>query len=367
MCAWLLATLIACGDDSSPAQTDTDTSTDVAVDGSSDAELDAGAPDADAPDLPPCGSAGAALADDLVTLEWHADTQTFSVDDTEWGVEGVLAAESSLWEAVRFELERPAEVHGFDVRWVLLPESEDAELAAGLYPDFGYNGFDFWRWDALWEGTRCAADATGEYTTYTFETPVEITDPGLVYVAHHRDGRGEPAWALDSTLHNEGDCGSFGTCHSALNLPDAQSDQFYNGTSFPLPYDYVVRLHVRYTEDSPDETLFTVSDAELALGNRMAWGDFDNDGWDDLFAGGRLFANREGTFVDHTVDSGIEAMGISRSGGTWGDFDNDGCLDLAVFAETLQAGDSLLRGDCDGTFTDVTASAGIVDLQDYND
>ena len=54
------------------------------------------------------------------------------------------------------------------------------ELAAGLYSDFGYNGFDFWP-EATWTGTRCLEDVDeGTWTTYGFEKPIELAEPGLV-------------------------------------------------------------------------------------------------------------------------------------------------------------------------------------------
>ncbi|HWR49759.1 MAG TPA: FG-GAP-like repeat-containing protein [Bryobacteraceae bacterium] len=79
------------------------------------------------------------------------------------------------------------------------------------------------------------------------------------------------------------------------------------------------------------------------MGGGVAWGDFDNDGFDDLFvvsAGGEmslpadrrapsmLFRNRgDGTFerVQNFPDLRIQGMGVA-----WGDYNNDGWLDLVV-------------------------------------
>jgi tetratricopeptide (TPR) repeat protein len=88
---------------------------------------------------------------------------------------------------------------------------------------------------------------------------------------------------------------------------------------------------------------------------RVAWGDYDNDGYDDLFlARGRLFRNRgDGTFVDATQETGLVGLGKSN-GGLWGDYDGDGYLDLLV---TARRGNSLWRNAAGSGFVDVTATA----------
>lgn len=65
-------------------------------------------------------------------------------------------------------------------------------------------------------------------------------------------------------------------------------------------------------------------------------GDFDNDGWDDLFAAdwghNTLFRNKgDGTFQDVTRDAGLRKEQVRwASGCTWLDYDRDGSLDLFV-------------------------------------
>ena len=54
----------------------------------------------------------------------------------------------------------------------------------------------------------------------------------------------------------------------------------------------------------------------------VAWGDFDDDGWVDLYASGQLWRNERGKF-ERIQDVPLEGPGI------WGDFDNDG-FPLAV-------------------------------------
>jgi hypothetical protein len=76
----------------------------------------------------------------------------------------------------------------------------------------------------------------------------------------------------------------------------------------------------------------------------------------------RMFANNgDGTFTDRTREAGLadELGGLNIVAG---DYDNDGCLDLLVLRggwEQLPQPLSLLHNDCHGTFTNVTAAAGL--------
>ena len=66
----------------------------------------------------------------------------------------------------------------------------------------------------------------------------------------------------------------------------------------------------------------------------VAVGDYDNDGWEDLyvtnFGKNRLYHNNgDGTFTDIAEQKGV-ALGGWSTGATWGDYDGDGLLDLFV-------------------------------------
>src|SRR6185503_15203546 len=75
-----------------------------------------------------------------------------------------------------------------------------------------------------------------------------------------------------------------------------------------------------------------VADPGWAMG--VAVGDYDNDGFDDLyvtcFGPNRLYHNkRNGTFEDVTSKAGVGDPRFS-TGAAWGDYDRDGDLDLFV-------------------------------------
>ena len=70
------------------------------------------------------------------------------------------------------------------------------------------------------------------------------------------------------------------------------------------------------------------------FGMGVAVGDYDNDGWPDIFltSYGRCILyknNRDGTFTDVTKHAGLETPGFTTSA-VWFDYDNDGRLDLFV-------------------------------------
>jgi hypothetical protein len=101
----------------------------------------------------------------------------------------------------------------------------------------------------------------------------------------------------------------------------------------------------------------------------IAWGDYDNDGFLDLFVAnftGHNYLyhnNRDGTFA-RVLDSLVERDPSSSVGCAWGDYDNDGFLDLFV-ANSDGRPNFLFRNNGDGTFTKITDGAVVTDSYGY--
>jgi hypothetical protein len=94
----------------------------------------------------------------------------------------------------------------------------------------------------------------------------------------------------------------------------------------------------------------------------VAWGDYDNDGWLDVFVGheltpSQLFHNRgDGTFEDVSAQAHVDATAFTK-GVAFGDYDKDGDLDLYV--SNIRGPNFLYRNNGDGTFTNVAATLGV--------
>ena len=95
--------------------------------------------------------------------------------------------------------------------------------------------------------------------------------------------------------------------------------------------DYSNTAYTTTTPHGFSEVQDCIFDFEFNQYN-MSWGDYDNDGWEDLFIGYKmqLFRNKgNATFerVQHNMKFAQEGY---ESSSAWGDFDNDGLLDIFV-------------------------------------
>jgi len=180
-----------------------------------------------------------------------------------------------------------------------------------------------------------------------------------------------------------------------------------NGATFDSLDGKEESPHAALFHNNQDGTFTDVTQKAGVANDRWGYGcsvaDYDNDGWPDIYVGNygknRLYHNNhDGTFTDKAETARV-ALGNWSPGSAWGDFDGDGLLDLYVsgyvhfdrdnlpiagskavgYASCLYRGatvncgprgltgeaDHLFHNNGDGTFTDVTAKAGIEDKEKY--
>jgi enediyne biosynthesis protein E4 len=166
-----------------------------------------------------------------------------------------------------------------------------------------------------------------------------------------------------------------------------------NGTAWPGHPGHVttpVLYHNNHNGTFTDVTRKAGLDIPL-YGMGVAVGDYDNDGWDDLFVTtygqNHLFRNNHnGTFTDVTKKAGLTTPAEFSASAAWVDYDRDGHLDLLVtnYVDWSPAKDRycsmdgktksyctpetypgvslrLWHNNGNGTFTDVTKKAGLYD------
>jgi hypothetical protein len=200
------------------------------------------------------------------------------------------------------------------------------------------------------------------------------------------------------------------TMGSGVALLDYDNDGWLdiylvNGSTIPALRGQEPAPRAMLLHNNHDGTFTDVTDkagvANERWGFGVAVGDYDNDGWPDMyvanFGKNRLYHNNhDGTFTDVAEKAGV-ALGGWSAGPSWGDYDHDGLLDLFVpgyvkfdidhppisgqgkipanFCQfrgvNVMCGprglpgepDHLFRNNGDGTFTDVSVKAGVADKQ----
>ncbi len=125
-----------------------------------------------------------------------------------------------------------------------------------------------------------------------------------------------------------------------------------------------------------DDVTIAAGLAEPISSESAAWGDYDNDGWIDVFVcgefippfntpgkppdpgnRGRLYRNlANGTFVDVAPAAGV-AVEQCAKGSAWGDYDGDGRLDL--FVSNFEGSCRLFHNEGEGKFRDVAEKLGV--------
>lgn len=193
-----------------------------------------------------------------------------------------------------------------------------------------------------------AGHAEGRIETIRWQAPPSEAGGSVGFQIHYGTRSGEYAQTLDVGSPAPG---SDGVHRHDLAIPDADS-------IFVAMTSYEDSLHSGYSnevfrEGSVVPAMIDVTraaglhdprvglpgtphaDAAVRMTGGAAAGDYDADGWVDLFVTrwdttDRLFRNRgDGTFEDVSVAAGL-VHDLPSNGAAWGDIDNDGDLDLYV-------------------------------------
>jgi enediyne biosynthesis protein E4 len=159
-------------------------------------------------------------------------------------------------------------------------------------------------------------------------------------------------------------CGALAATAAVLSVVILRSAPSASGVVFT---DVTAASGISFTHASAPEKKFIVE----SMSGGVGLFDFDGDGWVDVYlansptvatadrpARSALWRNNhDGTFADVTTRAGVGDVGWAM-GVTTGDYDNDGWVDLYV---TSYGANHLFRNNGDGTFADVTTRAGVGD------
>ncbi|HEY6491391.1 MAG TPA: CRTAC1 family protein [Terracidiphilus sp.] len=199
---------------------------------------------------------------------------------------------------------------------------------------------------------------------------------------------------------------------SGVGLIDYDNDGWLdiylvNGSTYDALTGKKTPPHAALFHNNHDGTFTNVAAKAHVTNDRwgfgVAIGDFNNDGWPDIFVcnfgKNRLYRNNhDGTFTDVAEKAGV-TLGNWSDGATWGDYDGDGRLDLFVSGYVhydlnhqpdsdkgnvpftycqlhgfkVMCGprglpgepDHLFHNNGDGTFTDMSVQAGVSDPGAY--
>ncbi len=160
----------------------------------------------------------------------------------------------------------------------------------------------------------------------------------------------------------------FSAFSGMIALPEWHQEEGYRWAELTLPDQGNTGFALLPSEETGINFVNVLTDQEtttnriLMIGSGVAIGDYNNDGWPDLYfarlnGDNVLYKNLgDWKFEDVTVEAGVGSPGEYSRGATFSDIDGDSDVDLLVSANgNLRA----FRNEGNGKFTDITKQAGL--------
>ncbi|MFK7948605.1 MAG: FG-GAP-like repeat-containing protein, partial [Saprospiraceae bacterium] len=176
-----------------------------------------------------------------------------------------------------------------------------------------------------------------------------------------------------NSVFTKADNATVGLAGSEDNWATSFGDYDNDGFVDLFLVNYAINGLNQLYHNNGDGTFTKVTDAnnpivtDMASSTSAVWGDYDNDGDLDLFVSNNIgFTNSlyrnegNGTFVAIQNDPIVNYTGYSH-GASWADYDNDGHLDMFVADYFSTRFNKLYHGNGDGTFEEVTSSPVVTD------
>ena len=170
-----------------------------------------------------------------------------------------------------------------------------------------------------------------------------------------------------------------------LYLPGEKIDGLTTELFRSLPKDHPQVIFIDATKDAGIDFnhFYGTRSSQLPedMGSGAAWGDYDNDGWLDLFVVNLVgpltlssseianspvhcalyHNNKDGTFSEVSAQAGVDYRGWGMAA-AWGDYNNDDLLDLFISSYGRNV---FYHNNGDGTFTDRTEKTGLGGLDGF--
>ncbi|MDZ7265079.1 MAG: FG-GAP-like repeat-containing protein [candidate division KSB1 bacterium] len=314
---------------------------------------------------------------------WYA-----GFDGSEWRIGKAVSFDGIYWEKRGVVLTRSQNLD-FDAYHVLAPKVVLINSDLWMW----YEGFDGKTWriglaiskdGVTWTkqgmvldvGSSESFDAVHvaqpevHYQTESFEMWYSAFNGRNWWIAYATSLDGK-SWTKHGVVLKPGpsgsfDCGDIGAC-TVIN-DRGRYEMWYEGS---IAYDWKIGYAV---EREPIKQMFVDVTEEAGLSGNwdagLAFGDLNNDGYQDLYIGNRfgsnaLFMNQVGSrFMNIGRFAGVDYSGYTM-GVSWADFNNDGNLDVYLCNYNLP--NILYKNKGDAIFADITGSAGVgTELSSYH-